>query len=96
MSFYFHPLANSELAEAVQHYEECQIGLGLDFAEEVYAAIERISKYPDAWFELSRNTRRCLLNRFPYGVIFQFKSGTIYIIAIAHLHRRPGYWKDRA
>ena len=95
MRFYFHLLADKEFDESVQYYEDCQGGLGLEFAEEVYAAIRRVSEYPDAWSEMSKNTRRCLVSRFPYGVIFQVKSGMLRIIAVANLHRRPGYWKDR-
>jgi len=95
MKFYFHPHADAELDEAIRYYEKCQIGLGLDMAEEVHSAIRRVSEYPEAWSTMSKNTRRCLVNRFPYGVIFQFKSGVLRIIAIAHLNRRPNYWKDR-
>lgn len=96
MKFYFHPEAESEFDRAVEHYEQCQPKLGLEFAEEVYAAIARIVQYPDAWTSLSKNSRRCLVNRFPYGVIYQVKFRTIRIIAVAHLNRRPGYWKERA
>jgi plasmid stabilization system protein ParE len=95
MTFRFHPRAEDEFDEAVRYYEERQPGLGLEFAEEVYAAIQRVSEYPDAWFALSTNTRRCLVNRFPHGVIFQVESGTLRIIAVANLHRRPDYWRDR-
>ena len=96
MRFYFYPRADAEFDKAVQYYEDCQAGLGIEFAEEVYAAIERIGAYPEAWSEMSKNTRRGLVNRFPYGVIFQVKSGMLRIIAVASLHRRPDYWKDRA
>ena len=95
MKFFFHPQAVKEFDEAVKYYEECQPGLGLDFAEEVYAARVRIIKYPKAWTPISKNTSRCLVNRFPYGIIFQIKSNILNIIAVANLHRRPGYWKDR-
>jgi hypothetical protein len=95
MKFYFHPHADTELDEAIRYYEECQLGLGLDLAEEVYATIRRASEYPEAWSVMSKNTRRCLVNRFPYGVIFQIKPDMLRIIAIANLHRRPDYWKDR-
>ena len=95
MIFYFHPRADEEFDEAVEYYDNCQVGLGLEFAEEVYAAIGRVSEYPDAWSIMSKNTRRCLVNRFPYGVIFQVKSGMLRIIAVANLHRRPEYWRDR-
>ncbi len=95
MKFYFHPDAEAELNRAVEYYEQLQPGLGIEFAEEIYAAITRIIQYPDAWSALSRNSRRCLVNRFPYGVVYQIKSRSLRIIAVAHLHRRPGYWKER-
>ena len=95
MKFYFHSRANAELDEAVRYYEDCQLGLGLDFSEEVYSTIQRACNYPDAWAALSQNTRRCLVNRFPFGVVFQVKSGMVRIIDVVNLHRRPGYWKDR-
>lgn len=95
MRFHFHPLAEAEFDEAIRHYEECEPGLGLDLAEEVYSAIRRICAYPQAWSSMSRNTRRCLVNRFPFGVIFQVKAEEVRIIAVANLHRRPGYWMNR-
>lgn len=95
MNFSFHPDAEREFDAAVSYYEERQPGLGVEFAEEVYAAILRILRYPEAWAALSRNTRRCLTNRFPYGVIYQIKADTVRIIAVANLHRRPDYWQER-
>ena len=95
MSFSFHPDAERELDDAVAYYEGCQAGLGVEFAEEVYATILRIIRYPEAWAKLSPNTRRCLTNRFPYGVIYEAKSDMIRVIAVANLNRRPGYWRKR-
>ena len=95
MRFCFHPLAEIELDESIRYYEDCEPGLGIELAEEVYSAIRRVSEYPEAWSPMSPNTRRCLVNRFPFGVIFQIKAGILRIIAVANLHRRPDYWKDR-
>ena len=95
MRFYFHPEAEAELDKAVEYYEQRQQGLGLEFVEEVYATITRIIQYPNAWSALSKNSRRCLVSRFPYGVIYQIKSHTLRIIAVAHLNRSPSYWKER-
>ena len=95
MKFYFHPDAEAEFDRAVEYYEQFQPGLGLEFAEEIYATITRIIQYPDAWSALSKNSRRCLVSRFPYGVIYQIKSRSLRIIAVAHLNRRPSYWKER-
>lgn len=90
MSFTIHPLAKVELNDAVDYYEEQQPGLGLEFAEEVFSTIQRILQFPTAWTELSQSSRRCLTNRFPYGVIYQIRDEEILIVAIAHLNRRPG------
>lgn len=39
------------------------------------------------------HTRRLLLTRFPYQIVYRFRQGEIIIVAIAHLRRLPGYWK---
>jgi hypothetical protein len=95
MKFYFHEHAENEFCKAVDYYEDCRPGLGIEFSKEVYAAIDRIIRYPEAWSPLSVNTRRCLVNRFPFGVIYQIKPDSIRIIAVADLRRRPNYWIDR-
>jgi len=95
MMFSFHPLAEQEFDKAVSYYEECRYGLGLEFAEEVYAAIARIIAYPKAWTKLSKHSRRCLVHRFPFGVIFQVEDMELRVIAVANLNRKPGYWKKR-
>ena len=95
MRFYFHEYAEAEFDRAVEYYEDSRPGLGLEFAQEVYAAITRVIKFPDAWSPMSKNTRRCLLSRFPFGIIYQVKSGYVRIIAVADLRRRPNYWRDR-
>ena len=95
MKFSFHPEAKNELDEGVRYYENCQPGLGIEFLKEVYATIQRILEYPLGWTPLSSNTRRCLTNRFPYGIIYQILDDEIYIIAVMHLNRRPSYYKER-
>jgi hypothetical protein len=67
----------------------------LEFAQEVHATIARVIRFPDAWSTMSKRTRRCLVNRFPFGVIYQVKSDALRIVAVANLRRRPNYWKDR-
>jgi hypothetical protein len=95
MKFFFHEYAETEFERAAEYYESCRHGLGMEFAQEVYATIDRIIQYPEAWTRMSRNTRRCLVNRFPFGVIYQVKSGFVRIIAVADLRRRPAYWMGR-
>jgi hypothetical protein len=45
--------------------------------------------------QISKKIRRCLVNRFPYGIYYGIKDGTIVVIAVAHLKRKPAYWKTR-
>lgn len=94
-TFDFHPEAEAELSAAVDYYESCQEGLGLDFAIEVHAAVKRIVEHPKAWPILDEPIRRCLTNRFPYGVLYLEDEDRILILAVMHLHRNPDYWKDR-
>ena len=95
MKYTFHPEAQYELNQAVYFYEDQQSMLGLEFLEEVYSTIQRIIEFPKAFSKQSKNTRKCLTNRFPFAVIYQDKKEEIFIAAIAHLARKPGYWKER-
>lgn len=95
MKYTFHPEARYELNQAVDFYEGQKRKLGLEFLEEVYSTIQRIFEFPDAFPRQSRNTRKCITNRFPFVVIYQIKKDEIFIAAIAHLARKPDYWKKR-
>jgi len=95
MKVFFHPEAKEEFFEAINYYEQCQEGLGLEFAREIYATIQRIIHFPQAWSKMSENTRRCLVNRFPYGVIYSLTKKKIIILAVMQLNREPDYWKKR-
>lgn len=95
MSFSFHPEAKEELTRAVEYYEEQLDNLGLDFSTEVYSAIQRIVSHPEAWPKLTEEIRRCLVNRFPYGVLYTEEDDEIYIVAVMNLHQKPGYWRKR-
>lgn len=95
MKFEFHPEAEKELYAAIDYYEDCNKGLGYDFAIEVHSAIDRIITYPKAWPVLEDEIRRCLTRRFPFGILYSIESDNIYILAIMNLHREPDYWKHR-
>lgn len=95
MSFRFHPDAEAELFEAIQYYEDVRIGLGQEFAVEVYSAVQRALAYPRAWMVLEGEVRRALVRRFPYGVLYSEESDEILVVTVMHLHRAPGYWKER-
>lgn len=75
MNYSFHPEAEKEFVEAIDYFEELEIGLGYDFAVEVYFAIERAVAFPKAWPVLDGSIRRCLVSRFPYGILYSEDQG---------------------
>jgi plasmid stabilization system protein ParE len=87
--------AQRELDEAIEYYEAQMPGLGAELLKEVRAAMERIEQYSEAWCPVSKRARRYQIKRFPYGVIYQIRQDEILIVAVAHLHRKPDYWRNR-
>jgi toxin ParE2 len=81
--------AQRDIDEAVAFYEAQRKGLGLEFAAELDAVFKLIMNFPTAWHPMSRNSRRCRLNRFPFGVIYQVKQDQVLVIAVAHARRKP-------
>jgi hypothetical protein len=84
-----------ELRQTVEWYDLQGPALGDQFLSEFRHAISRVIAYPLAWPKVSRRSRRCRMNRFPYGVVFQIRGHSILVVAVMHLARRPGYWKAR-
>ena len=95
MKIRFLDVAQSELDEVIEYYNAELPGLGKNFLVEALATLERIRHFPEGWHPLSENTRRCRLRRFPYGLVYAVDKEEIIIIAVAHLHRRPDYWRKR-
>ena len=87
--------ARAELTEAIDYYDSQEPGLGAQFAEEVKRTLDRILRYPEAWAPLSKRTRRCRTNRFPYGIIYQTRGDVLLVVALMHLHREPTTWRGR-
>jgi hypothetical protein len=91
----FLEIAEIELDRAIHWYRAQAPGLDSAFLIEVLSAADRIERFPVAWHPLTEGVRRCRLNRFPYGLIYTIDNGDILVLAVAHLHRRPDYWRDR-
>jgi len=91
----FHPLAWQELEEADSWYLSHSYEVSWDFLNELYAAAEDIGRTPRRWPKYLHGTRRFVLRRFPFSVVYLDDSELVTIIAVAHSKRRPGYWKDR-
>lgn len=92
---FFHPSASGDLDESIGFYEERQPGLGLDLEHEVLHGMFQIAEAPGRWPRHKHGTRRHLLHRFPFHLIYLEMPEALWIVAVAHCSRRPGYWKER-
>jgi len=84
-----------EAEEVARWYAERSPTAAAAFTDELDVAGAAIEEAPGAWPPYEHGTRRFLLRRFPYFVVYRTEPTRVVIIAVAHAHQRPGYWKDR-
>lgn len=87
--------ALDEAEEAARWYAERSPSAAAGFTDELDIAATAIERAPSTWPVYDHGARRFLLRRFPYRVVYRIESTRIVIVAVAHAHRRPGYWKQR-
>jgi toxin ParE1/3/4 len=95
MKVRWHGEARAEAEAAAAFYKEVHPGLAQRFVDELEEALHRIQRHPRAYRHVEAGSRKCRVEHFPYGVIYRERAGAIEIIAIMHLRRSPGYWKQR-
>ena len=90
-----HPAASEELGEAAVFYEEREPGLGEAFLQEFLSAVEKVLEHPQRWPIREYGFRKIGLRRFRHNVRYIERQDNLYIIAVPHSSRKPGYWKQR-
>lgn len=93
----FHPEAEDEFIEAAARYERKVPGLGKRFRDEVDRIIDLLLDNPQLGSPFNRHLRYSVLRRFPFLVIYSLNESRslLYILAVAHGSREPGYWAER-
>ena len=91
----FHEGASEEYEAAFDWYFARSELAASKFVEELGRAVGIIAKAPQRWPEGMGGTRKFLLQRFPFALVYRELTSVIQIVAIAHGRRRPGYWKER-
>ena len=87
--------ARREVIEAFNWYFERSPQAAEAFLHEVDRAIALIAEAPDLWPSFERETRRYVLRRFPFSIIYRTLGNRLEVVAVAHDKRRPGYWHSR-
>lgn len=91
----FHPDVLEEVKRSYQWYQSKAEGLGDDFVSELEGSYQAILEFPEVWPLFQSGFKRYLLSKFPYSIIYRQKDSEIYIVAIMHNRRKPGYWLNR-
>ena len=91
----FHEAASLEFEAAFEWYLERSELVASRFVAEVNRAVGLIAEAPRRWPTGLHGTRRFLLNRFPFSLVYREFPSKIQVLAVAHGRRRPGYWKER-
>ena len=87
--------ARSELLAETAYYEALQKGLGAQFRAQVQAAAERAAAFPKSGSPAPSGTRRRLLEKFPFALVYSETDYGILVHAVAHNRRLPEYWVGR-
>lgn len=91
----FHPEALIELENIHRWCRKRSQLAARTFTKEVVQVIRRISESPQSGTQTRENERRYLFKRFPYSIVYRVVENEVFITAIAHQKRRPGYWRKR-
>ena len=91
----FHPQVSSEIKSSYNWYQKQAEGLGEDFLNELKSAYQAIVEFPKAWPPFKKGFRRFILSKFPFSVIYKENENNVFVVAVMHNSRRPGYWLKR-
>ena len=92
----FHPEALAEFEEAAKYYETQEQGLGHEFVTAIDEQVQRLLENSALGQPVGqKGLRRSVNRRFPYSLFYHVTAERLLILAVAHQHRRPGYWRYR-
>lgn len=85
--------AIAEYDAAYHWYSEQSQLAATRFREAVQIGLEQITTAPESWPVYDEQHRFHGIAKYPYTLIYHFDEATIFITAIAHHAREPGYWQ---
>ena len=95
MRYLLHPEADEEFAAAVSYYSQLSPDLGVRFYREMERLFHEVCADPRRFRRFDPPVRRHFSRVFPFAVIFLDKPDCIWIVAVMHMKRQPGYWRQR-
>ncbi|HEX6036608.1 type II toxin-antitoxin system RelE/ParE family toxin [Longimicrobium sp.] len=86
--------AQADVGEAVEFYGKISLDLGRAFLGEIKRGYAQLRREPLIGSPVEHHERKYVLKRYPYNLIYRIEESTIFILAVAHHRRKPGYWRE--
>lgn len=83
------------MADALRYYDAVSVRLAEEFREEVFAIINQAAADPLRFHLAPRDFRRTNLRQFPYHILYEIRSETLFVMHIRHNKRHPDYGVER-
>ena len=91
----FHPEAEQDYLSSLAWYKDRSSDAALDFESAFQRAVSAIAEAPERWPVYISRCRRYVLHQFPFSIVYRNLEEKVFVLAVAHGHRRPGYWRER-
>ena len=91
----FHPEAGKEYLEAIEYHSAISVELGVRFDAEIQRLVKEVSRDPRRFLRFNSKVQRALSPEFPYSVVYLEQPNRVWIVAVMHAKRKPGYWMKR-
>jgi plasmid stabilization system protein ParE len=92
----FHPEAAAEFSAAIAWYRQRSHRTADRFEEEIEQVLRRIEDDPQLFARYDDIHRFAVVKRFPFCVVYRMLGEILYVVAVAHSSRAPGYWRERS
>lgn len=96
-TFELDDFAEEEFYNIINYYKQFDQALSADFIQEFDQTVKQLVAFPKAGNQYLHQTRRAILNRFPYAIVYNIYENEEVIIAhaVMHMKRKPDYWQER-
>jgi len=85
--------AEGDLLDAAKWYERQRPRLGQEFIDAAQASFKSIAERPLTFPIVHRQTRRAVMERFPFCIYFREIDPDVVVLAVLHGSRHPQRWQ---
>lgn len=92
----YHPAFAADLSAANVYYDKISADLGNRFRSMVRLQLAAIAERPALFGRIHDNIRACMVNRFPYMILYEDQDDAVFMLGIYHVASDQGVWFKRS